>query len=282
MTLRNKHARLFFPVGSSGNLADTTHLCIAAHQDDIELMAAGAILECYGKPDKAFTGVVVTDGAGSPRTGIYANCSDEDMKVIRANEQENAASIGGYNAQFQLYYPSSAVKDNGNQNLVDELVEIILATGPDVVLTHNFADKHDTHCAVAARTLQALRKIPTDKRPGVVYSMEVWRALDWVCDSEKKLFDTSSDEFLQAAMLGVYHSQIAGGKRYDLAGLGRKRANATYFASHSTDDFSAAEYALDITELVNDESLSPSDFINRYIDKFKNDVNRRIAMFMCP
>ena len=27
-------------------LARTTHLCISAHQDDIEIMAAGPILEC--------------------------------------------------------------------------------------------------------------------------------------------------------------------------------------------------------------------------------------------
>jgi len=280
MNLHNSNARLFFPATSNAKLMETTHLCIAAHQDDIELMAAGAILECYGQKNKAFTGVVVTDGAGSPRTGIYANCSDDDMKAIRANEQDNAATIGGYRAQFQLYYPSSAVKDNTNPNLVDELMEILLATQPEYVFTHNFADKHDTHCAVAARTLQALRKLPTNKRPKAVYSMEVWRALDWVCDTEKTLFDTSGDEFLQAAMLGVYHSQIAGGKRYDLAGLGRKRANATYFASHATDDFTAAEYALDITELMNNESLNPVDFISKYIEMFKNDVNKRIGLFL--
>ena len=279
MKLHNLQARLFFPTASTGKLEDTTHLCIAAHQDDIELMAAGAVLECYGQPNKHFTGVTVTDGAGSPRTGIYADCSNEDMMRIRAEEQENAASVGGYAAQFQLHYPSSAVKDNNNDALVNELVEILLATQPEYVFTHNFADKHDTHCAVAVRTLKALRKLPKDKRPKAVYSMEVWRALDWVNDDEKKLFDTSRDEFLQAAMLGVYHSQIAGGKRYDLAGLGRKRANATYFASHATDDYDAAEYALDITELMHDESLTPTAFINRYIDNFKNDVNKRLSVF---
>jgi len=277
--MRNEQARLFFPSQSSGKLESTTHLCIAAHQDDIELMAAGAILACYGKSDKWFAGVIVTDGAGSPRTGVYADCSDEDMKAIRADEQENAASIGRYNAQFQLCYPSREVKDNANQSLVEELIKIILATSPQVVLTHNFADKHDTHCAVAVRVLQALRKIPVDKRPKFVYSMEVWRALDWVLDADKKLFDTSGNESLQAALLGVYHSQIAGGKRYDLAGLGRKRANATYLDSHATDDFASAEYALDITELVNNELLTPADFINRYIDQFKADVNRRLAVF---
>ena len=279
MKLHNKHASLFFPTKSGGKLSDTTHLCIAAHQDDIEIMAAGAIIECYGAKDRNFTGVVVTDGAGSPRTGIYADCSDDDMKKIRANEQEKAAIIGDYNAQFQLYYPSSDVKDNNNPNVVDELAEIVLATTPEVLLMHNFADKHDTHCAVAARTLQSLRKIPLDKRPKAVYSMEVWRSLDWVCDEDKKLFDTSADECLQAALVGVFHSQIAGGKRYDLAAMGRKRANATYFASHATDDYISAEYGIDITELVNNERLSPADFINRYIDKFKDDVNKRIAMF---
>jgi len=279
MKLKKEKARLHFTVPSYANLAETTHLCIAAHQDDIELMAAGAILECYGQPNKAFTGVTVTDGAGSPRTGIYANYTDDDMKKIRADEQENAANIGGYLAQFQLYYTSGEVKDNSNQQLVDELTEIILATKPDVLLTHNFADKHDTHCAIAFRTLAALRKIPAEKRPKKVYSMEVWRSLDWVCDEDKMLFDTSCDEFLQAAMLGCYHSQIAGGKRYDLAGLGRKRANATYFASHATDDYVAAEYALDITELVNDESLTPHDFVMRHIQNFINDVSTRVMKF---
>ncbi len=48
-------------------LARTTHLCISAHQDDIEIMAAQPILECFQQKDKWFTGVVVTDGRGSPR-----------------------------------------------------------------------------------------------------------------------------------------------------------------------------------------------------------------------
>jgi len=39
-------------------------------------------------------------------------------------------------------------------------------------------------------------------------------------------------ENLQFALLGVFESQIAGGKRYDLALMGRRRANATYFESH--------------------------------------------------
>ena len=280
MRLYKKGARLFFPTSSTGELASTTHLCIAAHQDDIELMAASVILECFGKRDKSFTGVVITDGSGSPRTGVYEKYTDEEMRAIRINEQEIAADIGRYNAQFQLNYTSSEVKDKKEKDLVEELVKIIIETEPEVLLTHNFADKHDTHCAVAIRTLEALRKIPIEKRPSAVYSMEVWRSLDWLCDDDKTIFDTSEDESLQLALAGVFHSQIAAGKRYDLAGVGRKRANATYLNSHSVDHYISVEYGLDVTELVNDETLTPIAFINKYIDKFKEDVNHRISKFL--
>ena len=50
-------------------LERTTHLCVAAHQDDIEIMAAGPILECYQRDDKWFTGVCCPDHAGFPQQG---------------------------------------------------------------------------------------------------------------------------------------------------------------------------------------------------------------------
>ena len=67
-------------------LARTTHLCLSAHQDDIEIMAAAPIIECFQQPDKWFTGVVMTDGRGSPRDGIYKNYTDEDMRLVRFKE----------------------------------------------------------------------------------------------------------------------------------------------------------------------------------------------------
>src|SRR5690554_2118609 len=102
MKLNKQEALLFIPDGADENtaLSRTTDLCIAAHQDDIEIMAFGPIAKCYGLKDKWFTGVVVTDGAGSPRTGIYERYSDQEMKKVRVVEQKNAASVGGYSAQF--------------------------------------------------------------------------------------------------------------------------------------------------------------------------------------
>ncbi len=37
----------------------TTHLCFGAHQDDIEIMAAQPIPECFQQEDQWFTGVWV-------------------------------------------------------------------------------------------------------------------------------------------------------------------------------------------------------------------------------
>ncbi len=67
--------------------------------------------------------------------------------------------------------------------------------------------------------------------PQRLVGCEVWRALDWMVDSDKVMMNLSAHENLQFALLGVFDSQIAGGKRYDLASMGRRRANATYFES---------------------------------------------------
>src|SRR5262245_19306553 len=75
-------------------LARTTHMAIAAHQDDIEIMAAQPILECFQQKDKWFTGVVVTDGRGSPRDNLYKDYSDEEMRLVRFKEQNKAAIVG--------------------------------------------------------------------------------------------------------------------------------------------------------------------------------------------
>lgn len=50
-------------------LSQTSHLSIAAHQDDLELLAYHGIHTCFQDPEQWFTGVVVTNGKNSPRIG---------------------------------------------------------------------------------------------------------------------------------------------------------------------------------------------------------------------
>lgn len=281
MRFHKDTAELFVPDGMAPEaaLSRTTHLCVGAHQDDIEIMAYHGIAECFGRDDRWMTGVVVTNGAGSSRTGIYGHFTDEDMQRIRRREQRKAAVVGEYAAQIQLDYTSAEVKDPQLSTVADDLYAIFQAASPEVVYLHNPADKHDTHVAVLLRSLAALRRLPADRRPRTVYGCEVWRSLDWVNDEEKVVLPASQYPNIAAALVGIFDSQISGGKRYDLATAGRRLANATYFASHATDVVDAATYALDLTPLVQDPSLSIEEFTLGYVDRFRRDVQARLARF---
>ena len=257
-------------------LARTTHLCFAAHQDDIEIMAAQPIIECFQQEDKWFTGVVVTDGRGSPRDSLYQDYTDDEMRLVRFKEQRKAAIIGEFAAQIMLNIPSIDIKDSSRREPVDDILAILRSTKPRVVYTHNLADKHDTHVGVALRVIQALRQLDQVERPERVVGCEVWRALDWMVDSDKVMMDLSSHENLQFALLGVFDSQIVGGKRYDLASMGRRRANATYFEAHSVDETTGLSYGMDMTPLMNDANLSPAEFVEQFIQRFATDVQERI------
>jgi LmbE family N-acetylglucosaminyl deacetylase len=281
MNLSLPTAEIFVPDGSpvDAAVARATHVGISAHQDDLEIMAYHGILETFGRQDSYFLGVVVTNGAGSPRSGLYADYTDQMMQQIRRVEQKKAAYVGEYAAQALLDYPSSAVKDPSNPSVLADLKALLGAAQPRVVYTHNLADKHDTHVAVALRVIRALRELPAEQRPERVYGCEVWRGLDWLNDEDKTVLDVAAHENLAASLLGVFDSQIAGGKRYDLASMGRRRATATYFASHGTDESEGLTFAMDLTPLVADPSLDPGEYVAGYVDRFAREVAGRIKQF---
>ncbi len=272
-------AELFVPDGlpAEAALARTTHLCLAAHQDDIEIMAANPILTCFQQKDLWFTGVVVTDGRGSPRDDLYKDYSDEDMRVVRFIEQKKAAFVGEYAAQILLDYPSKAIKDGSNKQAVEDIVKILKATRPQFVYTHNLADKHDTHVGVALKVIEAIRQLPQDEQPQKLYGCEVWRDLDWMTDNDKVPFDCSAHENMQMALVGVFDSQICGGKRYDLATMGRRKAHATYFASHGTDATTGLSFGMDLTPLIVDPAKDPGVFVQEFIQRFAQEVADRVG-----
>ena len=239
-------------------------------------MAFHGILACYQRGDQWFAGVTCTNGAGSARTGPYAGFTDEQMQALRREEQNRAAQIGRYGAMIQLNHPSSAVKDAHSTALRDDLLEVLRATKPRVVYTHNLADKHDTHIGVAVAAIQAMRAMPRAERPEAVHGCEVWRDLDWMPDTAKVVHDVSAQDDLAAALNGVFASQIAGGKRYDLGVLGRRRANATFFESHAVDRAESIAFAMDLTPLVHDESLDIAGYVDGFITAFRDDVFARL------
>ncbi len=278
-------ADIFVPDGEPlpGALARATHLGIGAHQDDLEFMAFHGIAECFHHDGaRWFAGVTCTDGAGSSRTGRYARSTDAEMRHTRLREQRAAAAVGRYGAMLQLGYTSAEVRDPADRRLAADLREIIRQAAPRVVYTHNLADKHDSHIGVAAAVLHAIRDLPATERPARLLGCEVWRGLDWLGDGEKVALDVSGHDHLAAALAGTFDSQIAGGKRYDLATLGRRSANATFFDSHTADTASQLCFAMDLTPLIADDTLDPAAFALAAIDRFRADVRLRLAAHFPP
>lgn len=95
-------------------------------------------------------------------------------------------------------------------------------------------------------------------------------------DEDKVIFNLSEQENLQAALVAVFDSQISGGKRYDLAAQARRRANATYFTSHSVDQATSLAFALDMTALILNDRLDPAIFIQEYIQHMLQEVQERV------
>jgi hypothetical protein len=110
-----------------------------------------------------------------------------------------------------------------------------------------------------------------------VWGCEVWRNLDWLPDADKVLMDVSGRDNLAAALNGVFDSQIAGGKRYDLATIGRRASNATFFESHATDKTTQLNFGMDLTPLVADESRDVVDYVCGFIEKFQADVRGKLS-----
>jgi LmbE family N-acetylglucosaminyl deacetylase len=282
MKFRHPQADVYVPAAGTDPreaLRRVTHLCIGAHQDDIEIMAHAGICDCLDQPGKAFGGVVVTNGAGSPRTGSYAQLTDEQMQAVRREEQRRAADLGRYSIQIQLAHPSSAVKQPRQPDVVADLKDIVAGCSPEVVYVHNPADKHDTHVAVFLRFLEAVRELPPEQRKFRLLGCEVWRDLDWLVDADKAGLDAGRRHELAEDLLKVFDSQVTGGKRYDLATIGRRLANATFHTSHATDKLAGITWAMDLTPLVRDAALNPLDFTLGYIERLRADVAARFAKF---
>lgn len=281
MQLKNAKASIYVPdsLPVDDALQRTTHLAIAAHQDDLEIMSYDGILQCLGRQDRWYLGVVVTDGSGSPRNGLYADYTDREMQAVRRHEQKKAAMVGDYGALVQLSYPSSAVKSPVETDVVGDLAALIGQARPRVVYTHNLADKHETHIAVALRVIAAIRLLPAADRPHKLYGCEVWRDLDWLNDDEKVVFDVSGHPNMAMALLEVFDSQICGGKRYDLAAAGRRLAHATFSQSHAVDQSTSAIYAMDLTPLIENDQLDVAGFAEAHIQRFRDQVSIGIRRF---
>ena len=128
-----------------------THLGIGAHQDDLEFMAFHGILACFAtrRPNGlAASPAPTAPAARAPAVYNIYRRADDGRPPARTKRGGDA---GQYGVMIQLDYPSSAVKSPTDAALKNDLKQILAATRPEIVYTHNPADKHDTHIGVVDR-----------------------------------------------------------------------------------------------------------------------------------
>jgi LmbE family N-acetylglucosaminyl deacetylase len=272
-------AEIFVPDGVSPEaaLSRTTYLGVAGHADDLEIMAIHGILSAFRLPDRWFTGVVVTDGTGSPgRAGV----DPAALRETRRREQKQAAVLGQYGAVALLDHASQSVKDPSETSVVSDLAQLLRRTRPEIVYTHALSDAHDTHVAVTLRLLAACRELGPAERPARILGCEVWRDLDWLAPSDKVELVVDDHEELQAELIAVFASQITAGKRYDLAALGRRRAHAVFSESHAVDRHRGIVWAMDLSPL--GSAGDAGQYVAALTRRFESDVADRVARLQPP
>lgn len=235
-------------------------------------MAFHGIVTCLRSSSRWFGGVVCTDGVGSPRNGIYQHLNDGALRILREKEQRAAARIGQYSFVTQLSHKDSAIEKPLDSPLVDELVEILTLSRPEVIYTHNPADKHPTHVRVLVAVLEALRRMPVGARPQFLFGCEMWRGLDWMSDHAKNVMDVGGFASIAEALNRFFDTQIKGGKRFDLAVMGRRRANAAFFNGQDEESVTEAIYAMDLSSLIGQPPQELREFTHRQIESFHSEV----------
>ena len=94
-----------------------------------------------------------------------------------------------------------------------------------------------------------------------------------ISDERKIGFDVSRNEKLQKKILDVFESQIAGGKAYTKASIGRRYQNATYYQSHSVDSYKMISYAIDLKPLLAKPNMSVKEFALSFVDDLMNEIS---------
>ncbi len=93
------------------------------------------------------------------------------------------------------------------------------------------------------------------------------------------VFDVSERDNIAVALVSIFDSQISGGKRYDLATIGRRRTNATFYASHGVDVATYMIYAMDLTPVVV-ESIDIIEYTTQFINRFRDEVVQRLKKLL--
>jgi LmbE family N-acetylglucosaminyl deacetylase len=252
-------------------LQKTTHLAVVAHQDDLEIGAFHGILQCYHQSDRCFGGVILTNGANPPKQGEYSGMSGEEMSLLRNKEQEKAAEIGNYGWVLQLNLSSGTLDDELGGRMGDWFKQWMSEMRVETLYSHHPLDQHPTHLA-SFRWLHRLIKGVAEYQDLNWFGVEVWGKLEWLPLRFRVNLDVTEGDGLAQKLIQVFESQLAS-KRYDLAELGLRQANATYAQSHQVDHICALSYAADLSAFLSSE-MTVEEWVDSVLAEKRREIKK--------
>lgn len=149
----------------------STLLAVGCHPDDLSIFFGGTLAR-YADEGWTVIGVTVDEGRGSPHS---FEMDPDTLVATRSRELAWEASRLGYRLE---HFALPGVKtDETRAAALERLVDLILADPPELVITHNLADAHASHVAVAQLALRALL-VAKEREPRLVLP-EVWQGDGW-------------------------------------------------------------------------------------------------------
>lgn len=255
-------------------LRDCTDLAVLAHPDDLEISLPFLISECRQDPDRRLCLVLLSDGRGSPRGEDWQDQTDDEFIETRTAEQTAAAKHGGFSF-IQLRYRSDEVRDLNFADPTRDLVTLLGACERLAhVYTHALTEHHSTHRGVGIRTTEALRQLPSDRRPIRFEGGHCWgAAIEAVPTRLLKSHSLTSEDFeLVKEVLRHHESQLAV-KNYSVALEGRLRTNAVLQSSPYEEDADELVcVVMDMVDLLHDDLLEPFEWIQSLLDEFARSL----------
>lgn len=255
-----------------GKKGPVKFVCICAHPDDCEIMAIDGIQRGYRASKYTFACVVTTDGADAERAGRYTKMEDQRMAHIMMNEQKKAANIGRYHAVYFMNYSNEEARNQENEDIVNEYVEIIKELKPRVVYTHSILDRHPTHVAVAIKVINAIRSMKKGDQPKVLYGCESERNLDWLDPSKVVTFNVSKNMRLQRQLIACHKSSNAS-RDYINACIGRRLVNAVFNRDEKKKTAKLTTKAINMTTLLRRKDFPIKRYAMSFVDDLYTEIN---------
>lgn len=268
--MKLKQGTIYTP--RKGKKGPVKFLAICAHPDDCEVMAIDGIQRGYRASKYTFACVVTTDGADSERSGRYARVTDQKMTSVVMEEQKKAAMIGRYHAVYFMNYTSEDARNQENEDIVEDYVNIIKELKPRIVYTHSLLDRHPTHVAVAIKVINACRQMKRADQPKVLYGCESERNLDWVDPSKVVTFNVSKNLRLQRQLISV-HKSANMSRDYVNAAIGRRVVNAVFNRDEKKKNAKLTTKAINMSTLLRRKEFPIKRYAMSFVDDLYGEIN---------